>query len=121
MSCWFFLIRIHLKNPEKSVAVYESQERSAFCRILVEVYNKNKRFCGCDAIKNLCGIGNHAVRLVSDDVGDFTFLENGRGGIQRFGEVEFAGVHNAGKSLVRTASDAWLTAPPDDSRAEPPL
>ena len=70
-----FSIGIHFKNSEKGVAVDVSQEWTVFCGMFVEVDCEG--FYGWGAINNLRGIGNYAVRFVSDDVGDFTFSEDG--------------------------------------------
>jgi hypothetical protein len=62
-----FSIRVRFKKPEKGVAADKSEKRPVSCGMFLEVNKKG--FCGSRAIKNLRGIGNHAVRFIGDDVG----------------------------------------------------
>jgi len=71
-----FSIRVRFKKPEKGVAADKSEKRPVSCGMFVEV-NK-KWFYWSRAIRNLRGIGNHAVRFIGDDVGGLAFLEESR-------------------------------------------
>ena len=58
------------------MAADKSEKMPVSCAMFLEV--KKEGFCYSSAIKNLRGIGNHAVRCIGDYVGDLAFLEESR-------------------------------------------